>query len=166
MGGLQQCCTANWPCAPISLGTTGRRKQGPIGAPCGPAGRSNAGVRRHARNPPARRPPPPTISWPAALEARRAARRRASAPRRTGAQPVRERCFEEVRDDLWTVLSLPGPTPQQGGFWPRRGPVRDSVALVPRHRGDGVLLVEAKSHAGELKSGGTRATGSTAGPVA
>ena len=77
-----------------------------------------------------------------------------------------ERCFEEVRDDLWTVLSLPGPTPQRGGFWPRRGPVWDGVALVPGHRGDGVVLVEAKSHAGELKSGGTRATESSGGPVA
>ena len=37
----------------------------------------------------------------------------------------------------------------------------DGVARVPGHQGDGVLLVEAKSHAGELKSGGTRATGSS-----
>ena len=46
MGGLRQCCTANWPCAPISLDTTGMRKHGPIGAPCGPGRRPNARVRR------------------------------------------------------------------------------------------------------------------------
>jgi hypothetical protein len=72
--------------------------------------------------------------------------------------PLRRDLYREVRDDLWKVLELPGPTPQEAGWWPRRGPVWDAVGLIPGREQHGVLLVEAKSHTAELKSGRCRAT--------
>jgi len=70
--------------------------------------------------------------------------------------PKRPLC-RKVRDGLWKLAELPGDSPQAAGWWPRRGPVWDGVAVVAGGRG--VLLVEAKSHLSELKSSGTMAEG-------
>jgi hypothetical protein len=76
----------------------------------------------------------------------------------TWLSPLREHGFAELRDDLWDKAGLPCPTPQEDGFWPRRGPAWDAVATVPRQGGQhGVLLVEAKSHKRELLSPATQA---------
>lgn len=79
--------------------------------------------------------------------------------------PIRSHGFKELRDDLWAKVGLPAPTPQADGFWPRRGPAWDAVGSVPGPDGhEGVLLVEAKSHAAELESPATQA-GSKSRPV-
>ena len=67
--------------------------------------------------------------------------------------------YRELQDDFWVRAGLPGATPQEDGFWPSSGPVWDGVAIVPGTQRDGVLLVEAKSHQNELKSGATAAAG-------
>ena len=73
--------------------------------------------------------------------------------------PVAEHGYRELRDESWVRADLPAPTPQGDGFWPRRGPVWDGVAVVPGVAQNGVLLVEAKSHEQELKSGESSAAG-------
>ena len=73
--------------------------------------------------------------------------------------PVAEHDYRELRDEFWVRADLPAPTPQADGFWPRRGPVWDGVAIVPGVAENGVLLVEAKSHEQELKSGESSAAG-------
>lgn len=44
--------------------------------------------------------------------------------------------FREIGDDLWHRADLPGPSPQEDGFWPARGPVWDAVARVPGRGGE------------------------------
>lgn len=60
---------------------------------------------------------------------------------------------KEIREGLWRLV-LPGPSPQEDGFWPAGGPVWDAAGLVGGHgdSGVGVVLVEAKAHAAELVS--------------
>ena len=60
---------------------------------------------------------------------------------------------KEIRDALWPIV-LPGPTPQDDGFWPAGGPVWDAAGIVGGggDRGFGVVLIEAKAHAAELLS--------------
>jgi hypothetical protein len=73
--------------------------------------------------------------------------------------PLRPEC-SELRDGLWKRAELPEPTPQQDGWWPARGPVWDGAAVVVGSGGGrGVVLIEAKSHADELKSGRSAAEG-------
>jgi hypothetical protein len=61
--------------------------------------------------------------------------------------------YIEFRDNLWTKLELPGDPPHKRDWWPNRGPVWDGIARLRGKRGGtGVLLVEAKSHAHELRS--------------
>lgn len=73
--------------------------------------------------------------------------------------PLASNGFKELRDELWSEAGLDGPTAQAEGFWPRRGPVWDGVARVEHEGRVGVVLVEAKSHAAELRSPGTAAKG-------
>lgn len=72
--------------------------------------------------------------------------------------PLAKYDYREAGDDLWHVAALDGPTPQQSGFWPRRGPVWDAVGALPGREGHrGIVLVEAKSHELELRSRRTAA---------
>lgn len=74
--------------------------------------------------------------------------------------PLRVDGYRELRDGLWARADLPRPTPQEDGFWPARGPQWDGVAIVRGSSGaTGVLLVEAKSHVGELDSSASEAEG-------
>src|SRR5205823_4236515 len=67
--------------------------------------------------------------------------------------PLPSSDYGELSDDLWKELDLPLPDPQSDGFWPSGGPHWDAVARVEGpHRVPGVVLVEAKSHLGELRS--------------
>lgn len=65
----------------------------------------------------------------------------------------------ELRDQAWTEIGLAAASPQKAGWWPRRGAVWDAVARVqgPDDQIGGIFL-EAKGRAGELTSGGTKAT--------
>ena len=68
--------------------------------------------------------------------------------------------YKELRDGLWSKAQIPGSSPQQAGFWPRRGPQWDGVATVHGANMErGVLLVEAKSHVAEIASSPTGAEG-------
>lgn len=61
--------------------------------------------------------------------------------------------YRELSADLWRELELPAPDPYSDGFWPSRQPHWDAVARVQGPFGTGgVVLVEAKSHLGELAS--------------
>jgi hypothetical protein len=75
--------------------------------------------------------------------------------------PLKAACYREVRDGLWAEAGLPRPSPQDVGWWPRRGPQWDGVAIVRGAGGTtrGVLLVEAKSHLAELVSPPSGANG-------
>jgi hypothetical protein len=57
----------------------------------------------------------------------------------------------ELRDALWGKIGL-DVSPQAAGFWPARGPVWDAAAQVLGDGRTGVVLVEAKSHAAEVRS--------------
>jgi hypothetical protein len=75
--------------------------------------------------------------------------------------PLRDDGYRELRDGLWERARLPEPSPQAAKFWPQRGPQWDGVAVVRGSDGEtrGILLVEAKSHLGELESSPTGAEG-------
>jgi len=61
---------------------------------------------------------------------------------------------------MWKAAGLGKPTPQQSGFWPARGPVWDGAAIVyGKGNRRGILLIEAKSHVAELRSGRSGAGG-------
>lgn len=65
--------------------------------------------------------------------------------------------LHEYRDELWNMLA--STSPQKDGFWPARGPVWDAAGHVPVEGALGAVLVEAKSHVGELRSSPTAASG-------
>ena len=65
--------------------------------------------------------------------------------------------FKELRDDLWPLVGV-DPSPQDCGWWPRRGPVWDAVGILSGHQGPGIVLVEAKSHESELRSPRSKAS--------
>src|SRR5215210_913411 len=65
----------------------------------------------------------------------------------------------ELRDQAWTEIGLAAPSPREAGWWPRGGAVWDAVARVHGRDGEiGGIFLEAKGRAGELTSGGTKAT--------
>jgi hypothetical protein len=65
----------------------------------------------------------------------------------------------ELRDQAWTEVGLTAASPQEAGWWPTGGAVWDAVARVHGPDGQiGGILLEAKGRAGELTSGGTKAT--------
>ena len=68
--------------------------------------------------------------------------------------------FAEFRDaEFLRALGLQRVAPRLRKFWPSRGPRWDALAVVRRaDRDPGALLVEAKSHPGEVRGGGTRAS--------
>jgi hypothetical protein len=74
--------------------------------------------------------------------------------------PLAEDDYTELRDEVWGRLDLPGPSPQEAGFWPRRGPQWDATAVVGG-RGGGCVLVEAKAAVGEDRSVADTRTQST-----
>jgi hypothetical protein len=66
--------------------------------------------------------------------------------------PLHARDYREHADDLWRALRLPGPTPVEDRFWPRRGPNWDAVARADGPMSRGLVLIEAKSHTDEVAS--------------
>jgi hypothetical protein len=68
----------------------------------------------------------------------------------------------ELRDEFWAEVGLDGLSPQDAKWWPARGPVWDAVARVPGPDGQvGGVVVEAKGRAGEIVSGGCKASGAS-----
>ncbi len=66
--------------------------------------------------------------------------------------PLRADEYRAFSSDFWRRLELPHPDPI-AGFWPRQQPNWDAVAVVVGpHCTNGVLLLEAKSHTGEVES--------------
>lgn len=74
--------------------------------------------------------------------------------------PLAEDRYTEYKDrDFLDRIGCPFLAGPLRDFWPKGGPVWDGLALVRgMRRPDGVLLVEAKAHAGEISTGGTKAT--------
>lgn len=74
--------------------------------------------------------------------------------------PLEKDGFREYKDaDFLDAIGLSALGPLLKQFWPDRGPHWDGLAIVERRSGDfGVLLVEAKAHTEEIKSGGMRAS--------
>jgi hypothetical protein len=68
----------------------------------------------------------------------------------TWVSPLRDDQFAEYRDSdfLWKI-GLAGLAPMLQAFWPRGGPQWDGLGTTRR---GGVVLAEAKAHAGELAS--------------
>ena len=67
--------------------------------------------------------------------------------------------YQEFQDGAFLkAVGQDALTPDLAEFWPSRGPVWDGLAVV-RGPGDaaGVVLVEAKAHASELRGGGSKA---------
>lgn len=76
--------------------------------------------------------------------------------------PLEGAGFVEYQDrEFLRAVRLEGCAPELSRFWPRGGPVWDALAAVETARTPdcpGVLLVEAKSHASEVYSGGCKAS--------
>jgi predicted DNA binding CopG/RHH family protein len=74
--------------------------------------------------------------------------------------PLTEHGFREFRDaDFLSRVGLEQHARALRAFWPVRGPVWDALAIVQTKDSNqpGVLLIEAKSHPGEMLSAGSRA---------
>lgn len=70
--------------------------------------------------------------------------------------------YAEPRDGrVFELLGINPPHRSLKDFWPRRGPVWDSIAVID----DQFVLIEAKAHIGELISGGTKAQGESLGLI-
>jgi hypothetical protein len=69
--------------------------------------------------------------------------------------------YKELRDDVWALVGV-DPSPQAAGWWPKGGPVWDAVGRMP---GGGIVLVEAKSHATELRSPRSKASQRSAATI-
>jgi hypothetical protein len=74
--------------------------------------------------------------------------------------PLEADGFREPRDrDFLAAIGCEDLAEELAAFWPTGGPVWDGVAVVESPEGrDGVVLVEAKSHPGEIYGGGSGAT--------
>jgi hypothetical protein len=74
--------------------------------------------------------------------------------------PLRERRYAEYQDGaaLRAVGLEEDAVDALEDFWPPGGPVWDGLARVASDSDAGVILVEAKSHPGELRGSGTKAT--------
>ena len=81
-------------------------------------------------------------------------------PRLYWVSPIEDRSFREYHDgDFLRAIGLSELAPLLKEFWPARGAHWDALAIVERGARDtGVLLVEAKSYADELRGGGMRAS--------
>jgi hypothetical protein len=66
--------------------------------------------------------------------------------------PLAAEDYREYQDDFLRPLGLQQYEDQLAEFWPRGGPVWDSLALLTASSDQGVLLVEAKAHPGETLS--------------
>jgi len=75
--------------------------------------------------------------------------------------PLEASRFREYRDgDFLRALGFGRLQAELVEFWPARGPCWDALAVIDREgRRPGVLLVEAKSYAGEIRGGGSRGQG-------
>ncbi len=71
--------------------------------------------------------------------------------------PLPDSGYKEFRDEIWSMVGI-HPSPQEKGWWPKRGPVWDAVGVLFGADGTGVVLVEAKSHEAELRSPPSKAS--------
>ena len=75
--------------------------------------------------------------------------------------PLSSDNYAEYQDEQFLkAIGFPKLSHKLADFWPRRGPVWDALATVEGKSGShGVILLEAKSHIGELAGTGCGATG-------
>jgi hypothetical protein len=70
--------------------------------------------------------------------------------------------YEELGDKAWGEIGLPGPSPLEAGWWPKRGPEWDAVARVIGPDGQvGALVIEAKGRGREIRGPGCHAEGAS-----
>jgi hypothetical protein len=81
-------------------------------------------------------------------------------PRLRWVSPLEDHLFKEYYDkEFLTSVGLGALAPLLRRFWPARGPHWDALAVIERLSAPpGVLLVEAKSYAGELRGTGISAS--------